>query len=315
MHLSLWVAERYSLGADTACRLFRTNMNHTYLVTAAGKQFVLRVYSYNKRTATEIAEEIRLLNMLKESNIGVSYPLPAKDGTYVQHINAPEGERHAVLFSFGEGGKVRHLTAELSHAIGAMMAKIHQRTASENINRTTYNTHTLAELPYQRIKAFFPESLAEMEFVKASGALLNTVFDKATAASLRSGIVHLDIWYDNMTITDDGKITLFDFDNAGNGWFVLDIGYYCMQLFYVEQDKTAYEKKRRSFLEGYQSIAPVPDEELKLIPYAGLAIWIYYLGIQAERFDNFSNMFFTENYLKMYLGKVKEWLKYHNIEV
>jgi Ser/Thr protein kinase RdoA (MazF antagonist) len=118
-----------------------------------------------------------------------------------------------------------------------------------------------------------------------------------------------------MSITDEGRITLFDFDNCGNGWPVLDVGYFCMQLFFTQPDREEYEKKRSSFLNGYRQVTPIPEPELPLIPYAGLAIWLYYLGVQAERFDNFSNIFFTENYLKMYIGKVREWLAYHDIEV
>ncbi|MFL0067542.1 hypothetical protein V2605_02325 [Tenacibaculum maritimum] len=33
-------------------------------------------------------------------------------------------------------------------------------------------------------------------------------------------------------------------------------------------------------------------------PEAGLTIWFFYLGIQTKRFDNFSNFFLSENYLK-----------------
>ena len=118
-----------------------------------------------------------------------------------------------------------------------------------------------------------------------------------------------------MSITEDSKITLFDFDNCGNGWLVLDIGYFCMQLFHTQPDKNEYEKKRNSFLRGYKEITNISEEEILQIPYAGLAIWIYYLGVQAERFDNFSNIFFTENYLKMYISKVKEWLLYNHVEI
>jgi Ser/Thr protein kinase RdoA (MazF antagonist) len=87
-----------------------------------------------------------------------------------------------------------------------------------------------------------------------------------------------------------------------------------MQLFYTQPDKKEYEKKFAAFLNGYRKAAPLSYQEISLIPYAGLAIWIYYLGVQAQRFDNFSNIFFTENYLKMYMGRVREWLTYTHTE-
>lgn len=118
-----------------------------------------------------------------------------------------------------------------------------------------------------------------------------------------------------MSIHQDGTITLFDFDNCGNGWLVLDLGYYCMQLYQIEADKAVYEAKKQSFIDGYRSLMQVSDETLELIPFAGLAVWIYYLGVQAERYDSFGNRFLSANYIKMYLGRAKEWLDYHDIVV
>jgi Ser/Thr protein kinase RdoA (MazF antagonist) len=65
-HLSPWLREKYDLDHHTTCRLFRTNMNHTYMVTEGEKKYILRIYSHNRRTKTEIGEELRLLNLLKK---------------------------------------------------------------------------------------------------------------------------------------------------------------------------------------------------------------------------------------------------------
>jgi len=47
-----------------------------------------------------------------------------------------------------------------------------------------------------------------------------------------------------------------------------------------------------------------------LIPDAGASIFVFYLGVQAQRFD-WSNIFFTENYLKMFVGRIRNWLDYY----
>ncbi|QHT68468.1 phosphotransferase [Rhodocytophaga rosea] len=315
VHLAAWLIEKYNLHFHTSCRLFRTNMNHTYIVSEQEKKYILRIYSYNRRSETEITEELRLLNLLKASGIHVSYPIADKNNNLLQKIDAPEGMRHVVLFSFGEGHKIRNLTQELSYSIGSLLANMHTVTLHQPINRIQYNIDSLVAKAYQQAKLYISESLEEMKFIQASAEVLHAVFEASAAPDIRRGIVHLDVWYDNMSITDAGKITLFDFDNCGNGWLVLDIGYFCMQLFYTQPDKKEYECKLQSFLDGYRTITSIPEEEIQLIPYAGLAIWIYYLGVQAERFDNFSNIFFTENYVKMYIGKVKEWVNYHHINI
>jgi Ser/Thr protein kinase RdoA (MazF antagonist) len=216
------------------------------------------------------------------------------------------------LFSFAKGKKQRYINDAFNFKIGEQIGHLHFATQNKAIKRTQYSTQTLVGWAYQETAKYISDELEEMKMIKNAETILLYKFSNPI---LRTGIVHLDIWYDNMNIQDNGTVTLFDFDNIGNGWLILDIGYYCMQMYYIETDKTEYEKKKAAFIEGYRSITPVSDQELELIPYAGLAIWIYYLGVQAQRFDNFANIFLSENYVKMYIGRVKDWLKYYNIEI
>lgn len=120
----------------------------------------------------------------------------------------------------------------------------------------------------------------------------------------------MDIWYDNMAITKENEITIFDFDFCGNGWQILDVGYFCKQLFFIESDKNQYELKVQSFLKGCQKIKKLSDKELKLIPKAGTSVFVFYLGIQAQRYD-WSNVYLSENYLKMFVRRIKSWNEYY----
>lgn len=309
-HLVAWITEKYGFKI-VFCRLLKTNMNHSYRVVADNEHYILRVYNQKHRNIQQVAEEVNLLNKLKDT-VHVSYPILGTTDKFIYEINAPEGNRCAVLFSFAKGNKIRHLTTELNYNIGIESGKLHLSTQNASIDRTNYSIEKLVDWAHQQLSLYISETLEEMKTIKTCVTVLSEAFSRFP---LRSGVVHLDIWYDNMSIQEDGIVTLFDFDNCGNGWLVLDIGYYCMQLFYTEPDGAEYEKKKAAFIEGYRSITPVSDEELELIPYVGLAIWIYYLGVQAQRFDNFANIFLSENYIRMMIARVKGWLKYHNIEI
>ena len=72
--------------------------------------------------------------------------------------------------------------------------------------------------------------------------------------------------------------------------------------------------KKDHFLKGYQSIRTLSGEEIELIPEAASAIWIFYLGVQSQRFD-WSNIFLTENYLKMYVGRMQSWITYNDLNI
>lgn len=307
------VIEKYGLSPTCTCQLYRTGMNHTYFIMDNEAKYVLRVYCYNWRSKSEIEEEIKLLQLLKENQLSISFPIPDKKGEFIQDINAPEGLRHAVLFSFAEGGKIRFMDPETCFSIGALMAKIHTVTANKNTKRIVYNSETLLELPYKYAINHFPESNLEMQFVKKQSKKISQTFEKIDFTKVQKGIIHLDIWYDNMSVTEQNGITLFDFDFCGSGMLILDVAYFCKQLFHIESDKAAYELKKDQFLKGYQSIRTLAGEEIKLIPEAAAAIWIFYLGVQSQRFD-WSNIFLTENYLKMYVGRMQSWITYNDLK-
>lgn len=307
------VIEKYGLSQNCTCRLFRTGMNHTYFITDNDTKYALRVYCHNWRSKTEIEEEIKLLQLLKQNQLPVSYPIADMKDEFILDINAPEGMRHAVLFSFAEGGKMRFMDAETCHSIGVLMANIHAVTANKSIDRITYTSETLLKSPYEYALNHFPESNAEMQFIKKQSEKISRTFDTIDFTKVQKGIIHLDIWYDNMSVTDQNEITIFDFDFCGNGMLVSDVAYFCKQLFHIESDKAEYELKKDQFLKGYQSIRSLTEEEIKLIPEAAAAIWIFYLGVQSQRFD-WSNIFLTENYLKMYIGRMQSWIEYNELK-
>lgn len=304
------VAERYGYGPASTCRLFRTGINHTYLLADTHQQAVLRVYSYNWRTRAEIEAELALLTTLRAQGLSVSYPLADRTGALVQELVAPEGTRYAVLFSFAEGGKVRFLTPAACAAIGALMGQLHQLTAGQPLARTTYTSEVLLTQAYAAAQTFFADELPEMQYLRETSARLARAFAEAGPAAAPTGAVHLDLWYDNMAITPQDEITLFDFDFCGQGPAVLDVAYFCKQLFHIEADPQQYEAKVAHFLNGYTRVRELSAPERQLLPAAGAAVWLFYLGVQVQRFD-WSNIFLSVNYLKMYVGRMQAWLAYH----
>lgn len=308
--LGNFINEKYQINEKFNCKLFRTGLNHTYFISGNSIKFVVRVYCFKWRTKSEIQEELELLNLLKTNSLSVSYPIPDKKGNFIQEINAPEGTRYVVLFSFAKGEKIRFMSNETCYSIGSLMAKIHNVTANKKINRIDYTSHELLNKSYNHLKPFFSEDLDEMKFLKNIGVKISEKFSENILLENQNGIVHLDIWYDNLSVNNENEITIFDFDNCGNGSLILDVAYFCKQLFFIESDKKEYELKVKKFLNGYQKTRSLSDKELKLIPEAGTSIFVFYLGVQAQRFD-WSNIFLTENYLKMFVGRIKNWIDYH----
>ncbi len=308
-HIGMFLQEKYCLSTDTKCQLIKAGINDTYLVIDCLDKFVFRVYSLSWRTKTEIDEEIKLLNQLKQNDISISYPISDNENNYIQILNAPEGNRCEVLFTYASGEKQPIVSEDTHFKIGQLMARLHKITHNQKLNRIDYSPEVILVDSLKKISSFLAIDSEEMNFMVSAQSYLLQEFQNADTSQIRNGIVHLDIWFDNLNITNDNKITIFDFDFCGNGWLCLDIAYYVMQLHNVEKyEAKDYQPKVDGFLLGYEYVTPISKEEKRLIPMLGVSLYFFYLGVQCQRYDNWSNSFLSENYLKRYInGLVKRY--------
>ncbi|HMS66539.1 MAG: phosphotransferase [Saprospiraceae bacterium] len=304
-HLAEFIQCRYDFGADIQCKLMKSGINDTYLVSAGQNQFVFRVYSLNWRKPAEIEAEIYFLNQLKATNISISYPINDVQGVYIQNLPAPEGLRYGLMFSYAPGSKLHEVSGELHYEIGRTVGRIHQIARNQKIDRINYSLEVLMVESLAQISHFLSPDSIEMKYLESLQGFIIDQLRVADINNMQSGIVHLDIWFDNLNIDEDGKITIFDFDFCGNGWLSLDVAYYIMQLHNIEKYETAkYQPKIDQFLEGYESLNFLSLEEKRLLPVLGLSLYFFYLGTQCQRFENWSNAFLNENYLKRFVNMI-----------
>lgn len=313
-HLGKFLREQYQLGSNSECRLFRTGINHLYIITDDTNKFVFRIYTWNWRTKLEIEEEIRLLLHLKHANVPVAYPIPDVKNDFIQEFNAPEGTRFGVLFSFANGGKKSQFTPEISYQIGIAMGNMHQATKDFKLKRITYHSGTLLVDSLQKIRLFFNPGAEEVVFIEQATQYLLNEYEGVSREQVRNGAVHLDIWFDNMHFQGN-EITIFDFDFCGNGWLCYDIAYYMVQLFNTNPDQEAYELKIDRFIKGYETVNVISEEEKRIMPFLCVSIWFFYLGVQCDRFDNWSNVFLNDDHLKRFTGIIKKWMVYNHLTV
>jgi Ser/Thr protein kinase RdoA (MazF antagonist) len=300
--VGLFVQTKYGLVADVSCKLLKTGINHTYLITDGIGKYIFRLYSLNWRSDLEINEEIRLLNLLRAREISVSYPLKDVNDNYIQHIEAPEGMRQGVLFSFAFGDKQFSFSTELHFKVGETMAYIHQATLKLKLKRVTYTPKLILEDPFVHLNKFLSAESEEMTWMVSVRKYLLNEINNIDITQLRQGALHLDIWFDNINITKDGQITLFDFDFCGNGWLCYDIAYYILQLYSTEKEVCERDLKVDNFLKGYESVTGMTDEERRILPMLGVSLYFFYLGVQCQRHDNWSNVFLNETYLKRFIN-------------
>ncbi|CAI8798379.1 phosphotransferase [Chryseobacterium sp. IT-36CA2] len=290
-------------------------MNHLYIVHDGENKYVFRVYTHHWRTQLEIEEELRLLNLLKKADRQVAFPIADQSNKFIQEIEAPEGKRFGVLFSFAKGIKTAKFSPETSFLIGQALAKVHQSTENVELMRMSYNAQNLLKNPVAKTKEFYSKNTSEIEFLESLSAFLTLKMENIDQQNMRSGAVHLDVWFDNLHIDNEKEITFFDFDFCGNGYLCFDISYFLFQLLATNLNEEEYQAKAESFIKGYETITKINDEEKKFLPFACLAIMTYYISVQCDRFEYWTNIFLNEDHLKRMVGNLKRWMAYNKIEI
>lgn len=298
--IALFARDRYALPEQTTCRLLKAGINHTYCLEEATESYVFRLYTYNWRTVEEIEAELQLLQLLQQEGLSVSFPIADQQGKFIQELEAPEGIRYGVLFSFAEGEKAHNYDSDIHFEAGKLMAGMHKVTEGLKLKRVSYAPSLMLRKGIDQIGQFLSEDNMEMQFLHTLKQELEQQLSDPDIQHLRSGVVHLDIWFDNLNISGR-KITLFDFDFCGNGWLCLDIAYYLLQLYNTEKEEQVRKQKAAAFMKGYTSIQDISEEEQRLIHPLGLCLYYFYLGVQCQRFENWSNVFLNETYLKRYI--------------
>ncbi|WP_268034779.1 phosphotransferase [Algoriphagus sp. PAP.12] len=313
--LAQLVGKEYNLQSPISCKVLKTGVNHTYLIESGEQKFVFRLYCFEWKNQMEIEEELRFLKYLNAQENPVSIPVQNSRQEYLIQIPAFEGMRFGVLFSYAEGKIVRNPDVGLCEELGGLLAKIHSAGKDFSIQRKDYNPDSLIHWAWEQVLSHFSKDFQELDYFKRACGKMKSILEAQQLEKLQQGVIHLDVWYENFKVSENGKIHLFDFDNVGKGYLFLDVGYALMILFKNEPDKVKYIQKQDAFLKGYRKILPFSQKEMILVPFGGLAIWLYYTGIHVKRYNDFANLFLSEEFLKFWIHTVDQWMKFNGIDI
>lgn len=306
--LGIFLQKKYNHSKSSTCLLLKSWVNDTYSIENEGVRYIFRVYHINWRTKSEIQAELDFILFLNQKSIPVSYPISDAEGKLIQEFNAPEGKRYGVLFSFAEGEKIMDLSPEMLFKIGKTIAKIHQHSHHLSINRIEYTPSVLLSDSFKKIQLFLPHNSDELIFLVNTKNEILKILSAVDLTQIRKGAVHLDIWADNINVDSNNDFTIFDFDFCGNGCLVLDYAYHIVMLFITTPSNDTFLEKEKAFQEGYFSIQPLSETEQNIIPYLGIALLSFYLGVQCEIFNT---IFVNETYVKGFINsRTRRWWEF-----
>lgn len=311
-----YLQERYLLD-DTTCRLLIHNVSDTYLLEGGTTRYIFKIYRDAHRKEEEINGEVELLNTLHAGGASVSYPLPDKDGGYLQAFQAAEGIRYGVLFTYAEGQVYPAMNDEQLLQVGNAMAHIHNLTAGLRLkhHRKPLDFEALVDAPLRIIAPAFSGLATEYRYLHETATRVKRELQALELSAFSHGYCHYDFLPKNFHFDTNGKVTFFDFDFAGEGYLVNDLASFYVHFFLdVMHKKLTQQEADRQFavfVKGYRERRPLSEAERASIPYWGFLFWLFYFRFYCENFEDWSNFFFTPRFIKDRVGWMKTWEEWY----
>jgi|GEM_PF-3115923 len=235
------------------CQLVTASMRDVYLVASSRQRCALYLYRCHQRTPAEILAEWKFVDFLHAQGIPVAPAIPNHNGEWLMTLDAPEGTRHGVLTRFVDGKHLRQRpNIGAARTYGRLVAQIHAAadTMPFDLARPTNDWETLVHQSVVALDSVITINPKDKAYFHQVADTLEPRMATLPKERPLYGMIHGDVIRANAQVSDDGQVTVLDFDLCGLGWRVCDVASYLQ----VMHGSTNQGESECAFLEGYQGI-------------------------------------------------------------
>jgi homoserine kinase type II len=231
--------------------------NSNYFLTTDKAKYVLTIYEKRVNKA-DLPFYLNLMEHLSKKNVPCPVPIKNKEGGNLSEVNG----RPCAIISFLSGKNTKSIQNTHLAELGANMAKMHLATSD------------------------FAMELKNNFSLNAWGSLFNSVKDNADSlkaglkseieeqlgrltvswpSSLYRGVVHADLFPDNVFFHNDKLVGIIDYYFACNDYLMYDVAI-CLNAWCFENNNEFNVTKAKKLLSSYNQVRKISEEELNALP-------------------------------------------------
>ena len=252
--LEAFLAE-YDIGeADALKGVAEGVENSNYLLTTSKGQYFLTLYE-KRVDPKDLPFFLGLMDHLSARGINCPQPIHGRDGNAVRTLAG----KPAAITTFLHGLSPRRITVAHCGPVGEALAGLHLAGKDFALKRpnalSVSGWRPLFEGSRHHIdKALDSELAAEIDFFEANWP-----------KDLPWGVIHADLFNDNVFFLHDKLSGLIDFYFACNDLLAYDVAI-CLNAWCFEIDNAFNATKARNLLQGYDRVRKLTDEERRILP-------------------------------------------------
>lgn len=248
----------YDIGTVLGCKGIAEGVeNSNYLLQTTCGTYILTLYE-KRVDPRDLPFFISLMDHLAALGLACPTPLRGRDGLSLRQLCG----RPAAVISFLQGLWPRRVTARHCASLGRAMADMHLKGLSFPGKRP--NNFGLAGW-----RPLFTSERGRADEVKPGLAkFIAGELDHLEAAwpsGLPTGIIHADLFPDNVFFLGDRVSGLIDFYFACTDFLAYDIAV-CLNAWCFESDGSFNVTKARLLLANYTQVRPLGEDEFRALP-------------------------------------------------
>ncbi|WP_275789404.1 homoserine kinase [Pararhizobium gei] len=248
----------YDIGTLTSYKGIAEGVENTnFLLHTTRGSYILTLYE-KRVDQNDLPFFLGLMQHLSDRGLSCPLPLPRSDGRFLGQLSG----RPAALISFLEGMWLRKPDADHCRAVGKALGDMHLAAEGFDIRRrnalSVDGWRPLWNNSRDRADEVLPgltnEIAAELDFLESRWP-----------KDLPEGVIHADLFPDNVFFLGDRLSGLIDFYFACNDLLAYDISI-CLNAWCFEKDGAFNRTKGMALLSGYQSVRPLTENEVAALP-------------------------------------------------
>ena len=231
--------------------------NSNFLLTTSRNKYILTLYE-KRVDPLDLPFFLKLLSHLASSGLSCPLPVEARDGKALRTL----GGKPAAIVTYLQGSWPRQTTLDQCKALGSTMAMMHEFGKSFQGIRT--NALTLTAWRPLLDSCRLPEREVYINLYNELNRELNWL-EANWPKSLPSGIIHADLFPDNVFFKDDNLSGIIDFYFACNDFLAYDIAV-CINAWCFDENELFNFKKSSCILSAYNEMRTLSKEEMASLP-------------------------------------------------
>jgi len=255
--LAAFLAE-YDLGEVVACKGIAEGVeNSNFLLSTTTGTYILTVYEKRVRSE-DLPYFLNLMEHLAARGVRCPTPIRGTDGEALHTLCG----KPAAIVSFLQGLCVKRVQPHHCRSLGGALARMHLAGRDFPMHRpndlSVEGWPPLLDAVGERADEVEPGLYGELRDELAA-------LESAWPRGLPEGVIHADLFPDNVFFRNDAVSGFIDFYFACNDLFAYDLAV-CLNAWCFEPDDAFNATKARALLSGYAEVRPFEAGEVDALP-------------------------------------------------